>query len=106
MERDLQRARVPGAFTLSNQAPVWDTATPTGPAVTLNWTGSTGVTSYEIYRNGTMIYPTSGTYAGTTFYNNTGLTLGQTYSYYILARNSAGTTQSNTISAGPMPSAP
>ena len=35
---------------------------------------------------------------GTTFYNSTGLTAGQSYSYFVRARNSAGTTDSNTIS--------
>ena len=96
----------PGAFTISNQAPVWDTAPPAGPAVVLNWTASSGVTSYEVYRNATKIYPTSGTFIGRTFRNESGLTSGQTYSYYILAKNSAGNTQSNTITVGPMPSAP
>ncbi len=76
---------------------------PAGPAVTLNWTASSNATSYEVYRDGAKIYPATGTYAGMTFYNNVGLTSGQTYSYYILAKNSAGSTQSNTISVGPMP---
>jgi hypothetical protein len=99
-------ASVPGSLTISNLAPVWDTNAPAAPAVTLNWTASSGATSYEVYRNGAKIYPSSGTYTGTTLYNNAGLTSGQTYSYYILAKNSAGSTQSNTISVGPMPSAP
>ena len=95
----------PGSFTLSNQAPVWDTAYPAGPAVQLNWTTSSNATSYEVYRNGTKIYPTSGNFTGTSFRNETGLTTGQTYSYYILAKNSVGTRQSNTINVGPMPGA-
>lgn len=98
-------ASVPTSVNLSNLAPVWDAASPAGPAVTLNWTAS-GATSYEVYRNGVKIYPSSGTYTGTTLYNNAGLTSGLTYSYYILAKNAAGSTQSNTINVGPMPSAP
>ena len=96
----------PGVFTLSNDPPYWDTVDPAGPAVQLRWNTSSNATSYEVYRNGTKIYPTSGVFSGTTFKNEIGLTSGQTYSYYIIARNSAGSRQSNTISVGPMPSAP
>ena len=95
---------VPGALTLTNLAPVWDTNAPAAPAVTLNWGSSNGATSYEVYRGGVKIYPTSGTYTGTTLYNNAGLASGQTYTYYVIAKNAAGSTQSNTISVGPMPS--
>ena len=95
----------PGNFTLSNLAPVWDANPPAAPAVTLNWTASANAVSYEVYRNGAKIYPSTGTYSGTTLYNNAGLTAGQTYSYYIVAKNAAGATlQSNTVSVGPMPS--
>ncbi|MGI8965863.1 MAG: hypothetical protein ACR2H1_07210, partial [Limisphaerales bacterium] len=89
----------PGSFTLSNNAPVCDHNPPSdSPAVTLNWTMSDGANSYEIYRNGTKIYPANGTYTGITFYNNgSGLFAGQSYSYFILARNAAGTTQSNNV---------
>lgn len=99
-------ATQPGTFTLSNDMPIWDTNPPAAPAVNLHWTSSSNATSYEVYRNGTKIYPVSGTYTGTIFYNNAGLTSGQSYSFYILAKNSAGSTQSNTINVGPMPSAP
>jgi len=95
----------PGSFTLSNESPVWDTASPPGPAVRLNWTSSSGATSYDVYRNGTKIYPTSGTFSQTTFRNETGLTTGNSYTYYIIAKNANGTKQSNSITVGPMPSA-
>ena len=99
-------AALPGTFALTNLTPVWDSASPAGPAVRLNWGSSNGTTSYDVYRNGVKIYPSSGTFTGNTFYNSTGLTPGLTYSYYVVATNSAGSTQSNSISVGPMPSAP
>ena len=85
-------AQAPGAFTLSNEAPVCDAGS---PAVRLNWTASSGASSYDVYRNGSLYY--SGL-TGTTFYNSANLTPGQTYTYFIRARNSAGTRDSNTIS--------
>lgn len=97
---------LPGSLTLSNEPPVWDTTSPAGPAVRLNWSASTGATSYEVFRNGSKIYPTSGTFTGQTFYNSAGLVSGQSYTYQIIARNAAGTTGSNSISVGPMPNAP
>jgi len=58
---------LPGAFTLSNQAPVCDTTPPAGPAVRLNWTASSGVSSYQPYRNSSaMGSPTTGTPSTTT----------------------------------------
>ncbi len=90
-------AAVPGSFTLSNQAPVCDTTPPAGPAVRLNWTPSSGVTTYDVYRNGVLYSP--GVPSGTlTFNNNANLTAGQTYTYFVRARNASGTTDSNTIS--------
>lgn len=85
----------PGSFTLSNNAPVCDTVSPVGPAVRLNWTQSGGATSYDLYRNGSL---SSAGITGTTFYNNLNLTAGQTYTYFVRARNSSGTTDSNQIS--------
>src|SRR5437870_5789388 len=87
-------AAPPGSFTLSNQTPVCDTNVPVGPAVQLNWTVSSGATSYQVYKNGSA----GATTPGTSFYNNVGLTAGQTYSYFIRASNANGTTDSNTIS--------
>ena len=69
----------PGSFSLTNQAPVCDTGTPVGPAVRLNWTSASGASSYEVYRNSSQI--ASGV-TGTTFYNSTGLSAGQNYSYF------------------------
>ncbi len=96
---------VPGSFTLSNDVPYWDANPPPAPAVRLNWTPSSNVASYEVYRDGAKIYPTSGTFNGTSFLNILGLTGGQTYNYYIVAKNSYGPRQSNSV-AITMPTAP
>src|ERR1019366_1444702 len=87
-------ATAPGSFTLSNLAPVCDQTPPAGPAVTLNWTQSAGATSYDLYRNGALY--TSGL-TGLTFYNNVGLVAGQSYTYFVRARDYSGATDSQTI---------
>ena len=86
-------ATPPGAFTLSNDAPVWDTSIP-GPKVQLTWTASSNATSYDVYRDGS-VYSTGVTQLS--FLSSANLTRGQTYSYYVIAKNSTGTRQSNTI---------
>jgi len=83
---------LPGSFTLTNLAPVCNVGS---PAVQLNWTASTGVATYDVYRNGSLYF--SGL-TGTSFNNTAGLTAGQSYTYFIRARNSTGNTDSNTIS--------
>jgi hypothetical protein len=79
----------PGPFSL--------TATPEcsggSPQVRLNWTASSGATSYDVYRNGSLYY--SGL-TGTQFLN-TAVTAGTTYTYYVKARNAYGSTDSNTV---------
>ncbi len=58
--------------------------------VNLAWTASsdnTGVTGYDIYRNGTLLTTTSGT--GTT-YSDTSVTASKLYSYTLDARDGAG----------------
>ncbi len=85
----------PGSFTLSNETPVCDTDPPgPSPAVRLDWTSSSGATSYDVYRD-SALYASGIT--GTTFYNSAGLVAGQSYSYYVRANNSSGSTDSNTI---------
>ncbi len=82
----------PGSFTLSGYA-YCNTTPPPAPAVMLTWTSSAGATSYDIYKNGS--YRT--TVTSTSFDNNANVLAGQTYSYYVIAKNSSGSTQSNTI---------
>lgn len=75
---------IPGTFTL--------TATPTcsgsASAINLTWTASANATSYDIYRNGNL-YAQDVT--GTTFLNTYLINAGTTYTYYMKAKNSAGT---------------
>nr|WP_308436983.1 glycoside hydrolase family 18 protein [Streptomyces finlayi] len=58
---------------------------PTSTSLTLSWSGATGATSYNIYRNGTKLPPATGT--STTV---TGLTPDTAYDFQITAVNSAG----------------
>lgn len=76
-----------------------DTSDPTAPtgvtssnvtetSATLSWTAATdnvGVTSYEVFKNGTSIGSTSNT-----SFEVTGLTAGQTYSMTVKAKDAAG----------------
>src|ERR1019366_50327 len=88
-------AQPPGAFALSNQAPVCDQNPPAGPAVQLSWSTASGSgVSYHVYRNGAAIGSST---TGTSFYNNAGLAAGSTYTYFVRATSSGGTTHSNTI---------
>ena len=84
----------PGSFTLSNTSAICDTNPPAAPAVRLNWSQSSGATSYELHRNG-GVYVASLT--GLTFYNNLNVFAGQTYVYFVRARNSSGSKDSNSI---------
>ena len=74
----------PGSFTV--------TATPTcsgsSSAINLTWTASANATSYDIYRNGNLYAPDLTT---TSFLNTYLIVAGNTYTYYIKAKNSAGT---------------
>ena len=75
-------------------APTGLTAVLGNAQVSLNWTGSSGATSYNVYR-GTTSGGESSTPIATgltgTSYTNTGLTNGTTYYYKVAAVNSAGT---------------
>ena len=86
----------PGSFTVSGN-PYCNTSPPgPSPAVMLNWTSSSGATSYDLYRNGSLY---ASNITGTTFDNNAlgGVVAGQTYTYHVVAKNGTGNTQSNTI---------
>ena len=90
----------PTAPLLSKDPPIWDTTPPAAPALYLHWTASSGNPAplYDLYRNGTLVSAYGANLSQTSFYNELGLLLGQTYTYYVIAHNSAGSTQSNTIS--------
>ncbi len=65
----------------------------TGTSLTVNWTAATNATSSNIYRcSGASCTPSlyqSG--VTNTYYNETGLTPGTSYTYYIVGANSSGT---------------
>lgn len=97
-----ENASPPGSFSLSNDSPICDTNPPgPSPAVRLNWTSSSGATSYEFHRNGSVYDPNIPVNENS-FYNSANVTAGQTYTYFVRARNSAGSRDSNTI-AVPIP---
>ena len=72
----------PGSFTL--------TATPqcvsNSSSIKLSWTASSNATKYDIYRNGSL-YAADQT--GTSF-DNTYVTTGTSYTYYVKAKNATG----------------
>lgn len=74
----------PGAFTLTASP----TCSGTTSAINLTWTASPNATSYDIYRNGNL-YASDVT--GTSFLNTYLITAGTTYTYYVKAKNTAGT---------------
>ncbi|MCZ8520457.1 MULTISPECIES: lytic polysaccharide monooxygenase [Paenibacillus] len=57
----------------------------TETSVSLTWSGVTGASSYEVYRNGSLV----GTSASAS-YTDSGLTAGTTYTYSVVAVASAG----------------
>ncbi len=78
--------------------------------VNLTWRvpydGGSAITEYRVYRNGTLIAILN---ASQTWYNDTGLVNGITYTYYVTAVNSVGESdRSNEVNATPMrkPDAP
>ena len=87
-------AALPGAFTLTSATP---SCSGSSPQITLNWTTSSGATTYDVYRNGSLLSP--GVPAGTLSFLNTSVTAGTTYTYFIRARNTTGTTDSGSLQA-------
>lgn len=81
-------ACVPGAFTVTTTA----TCSGSTSAINVTWTASANATSYDIYRNGNL-YAQDVT--GTSFLNTYLITAGTTYTYYMVAKNSAGTTNNS-----------
>ena len=74
----------PGTFSAS-ATPICNGTT---SAINVTWTASTNATSYDIYRNGNLY---ASDITGTSFLNTYLITAGTTYSYYVKAKNSAGT---------------
>lgn len=67
----------------------------TSTSVSLAWSASSGATSYSVFRNGVSVGTSS-----STSYTDSGLNASTTYSYYVEAVNSAGTSPaSSTVTA-------
>ena len=95
----------PGGGIVIPPAPTGLSASPGNSQATLTWTGSSGATSYNVYR-GTSAGGEGATAITTgltgTSYTNSSLTNGTTYFYKVAAVNSAGTSGlSNEASATP-----
>ena len=86
-------------------APSGLTATGGSATVSLTWTGSSGATSYNVYRGTTSGGESSTAIASgltSTSYTDSSVTNGTTYFYKVAAVNAAGTSgQSNEASAAP-----
>ncbi len=94
--------------TTVSVAPLNLTATAGNAQVVLNWSASSGATSYTIKRGTANGGPYSTTVASgvtSTTYSNTGLTNGTTYYYVVLAVNSGGSS-TNSTQASATPAAP
>ena len=78
----------PGSFSLT-LTPECDGTT---SQIKLNWTASSNATSYDIYRNGSYYDNVAN---GTQYINSGNITSGTTYSYYVIAKNTAGNTNNS-----------
>ena len=89
----------PQAAPLST--PIGLSAAPGSNTVSLSWTAVTGATSYDIYRGGTLL-----TTVATASYSDNGVTNGQNYSYYVIAKNATQTSAASaTVTATPQQAA-
>jgi chitodextrinase len=67
----------------------------TANSIQLTWTASAGATGYDIFRNNSLVGNTTGT-----AFTSTGLSPRTTYSFFVRAKNSTGTSgNSNTVTA-------
>src|ERR1019366_523834 len=90
-------ASKPGGFTLSAAAPFCRTSAPVEPEIDLSWGQASGANSYDLYRDGALYSPGIPTTI-TTFQNyGSNVVAGQTYTYFVRAKNSTGTTDSNAV---------
>ncbi|HRB71794.1 MAG TPA: N-acetylmuramoyl-L-alanine amidase [Flavobacterium sp.] len=78
----------PGAFTVT----LTPTCSGTTSAINVTWTASANATTYDIYRNGNLYAPDV---TGTSFLNTYLINAGSTYTYSMVAKNSAGSTSNS-----------
>jgi hypothetical protein len=88
----------PAPFTITGKALCYpgDPARSMSPAEQLDWSNARFATSYDLYKNGSFYHAIAG---GGDLYTFIGVPVvaGSTNSYYIVAKNPAGTTASNTV---------
>jgi len=90
----LSTVSTPGMFSISSVTP---SCSGTSPRIVVSWGASSGATSYDVYRNGSLY---SSGVTGTSFTNEgSNVSAGSTYTYFVRARNSAGTRDSSSMSA-------
>jgi chitodextrinase len=97
------------AWSVDTVAPTVPTglayASPSPTSLTVTWTASTdagGVSSYDVYRNGTLLAAA----VGTPSYTDGTLVTGTTYKYAVLARDTAGNTSALSAPLLATPTAP
>ena len=69
------------------------TVTPSLGSMSLSWPYDSIASSYDVYKNGSFVQNTT-----STSYSDTGLSANTQYSYYVVAKNGAGTAPSSTVS--------
>ncbi|HEV7428646.1 MAG TPA: hypothetical protein VGQ46_20000 [Thermoanaerobaculia bacterium] len=88
----------PAPFTITGKALCYpgDPTRVMGPAEQLDWSNARYATSYDVYKNGNFYHAIAG---GGDLYSFIGFPVvgGSTNSYYVVAKNAAGTTNSNTV---------
>lgn len=85
-----------GEFTSPLKAiPEWDSSSAAGPGIRLTWGATLGAESYEVFRDRGLIAKVK----STVFFNNSGLASGKSYAYFVRAKNSASSRDSNPVTA-------
>ena len=96
------------AGTGSNSGPAQGTTVPTTPGglavsgatettLTISWSASTGAASYELFRDGALVYTDT---TPSLSYTNAGLSGGATYSYQVQATSASGTSPKSSAASG------
>jgi chitodextrinase len=103
------KVTTPAPTTIDTQAPSTPTnvqATAVGQTqVNVSWTASTdnvGVAAYDVYRTTGSITAAKVATVSTTSYGDTGLTAGTKYTYYVMARDTAGNISGKSATATAM----
>jgi fibronectin type 3 domain-containing protein len=91
--------RPPEPFSITGAA-YCDPGDPTramAPGITVDWRPAPGASSYDVYQNGVLFDSFGGNGSLYTLRITGAVLQGQTRSYYVIAKNSGGTSTSNTV---------